>query len=281
MHPTLEHPSQIMGAEWTGETFFRDLFARAPIACFSVGTDGRVRAANKRALDVVGYQAPEIIGRPVLNLYADTPAGKAKAEEQFLLFRSGAEVRSTELEMRRADGRSVWINLSVNPIIDGRGRLTASCSVVQEIPKPRLSAPPQLQQVHAGPSSTTMLRVTQTGHFRTAQDLLRRFLIKSGSTSYFIRPEEIDWIGAAGNYVELHIGNKSLLMRKTMNALETKLDSRRFLRIHRSAIVNVERIKELRPWHYGDHKIVLFDGTQLTLKRYYSERLAQLVGEPV
>ena len=87
-------------------------------------------------------------------------------------------------------------------------------------------------------------------------------------------------MSAAGNYVELHIGPKSHLIRKTMNDLEAKLDPHRFLRVLRTAIVNIERIKELRPWHYGDHKIVLFDGTQLTLKRCYGEKLEQLVGEP-
>jgi len=93
--------------------------------------------------------------------------------------------------------------------------------------------------------------------------------------------EDIDWVGAAGNYVELHVGKKSHLMRTTMHTLEARLDPRRFLRIHRSVIINVERIKELRPWHYGDNKIVLFDGTQLTLKHCHSEKLERLVGEPV
>ncbi len=274
--------AQEKAGEWNDERLYRGLFVEAPIACFSVGVDGRVLAANRRALDLVGYRPSEIMGRAVLDLYADTPAGKRKAEEQFLLFRSGAEVRGTELEMRRANGRSVWIMLSATPIRDHTGQVTASCSVVQEILRNTLPAATQLERDQPGASFEG-----DTERFGLVRDpdlgreIRKRFLVKSGSTSYFVRIEDIDWVGAAGNYVELHIGKKSHLMRKTMNSIEAKLDPRRFLRIHRSVIVNIERMKELRSWHYGDHKIVLFDGTQLTLKRAHREGLERLVGEPI
>jgi len=274
--------AQGKAGEWNNERLYRDLFVEAPIACFSVGVDSRIRAANKQALGLVGYKLSEVLGRPVLDLYADTPAGKIKAQEQFLMFRSGAEIRGAELEMRGADGRSVRIMLSAAPIRDHTGQVTASCSVVQEIQGKSLPAATRLEKDQPGASFEN-----DTERFGLVRDrdlgleIRKRFLVKSGSTSYFVRIEDIDWVGAAGNYVELHIGKKSHLMRKTMNALESKLDPRRFLRIHRSMIVNVERIKELRPWHYGDHRIVLFDGTQLTLKRCHSEKLEQWVGETI
>lgn len=281
-HPELAQAIDERGSKWTDETFYHDLFAEAPIACFSVGVDGRIRAANRCALELVGYRAPELIGRAVFDLYADTPEGKTKAQEQFLLFRSGAEICGAELEMRHADGRSVWITLSAKPIRDRTGQVAVSCSVVQELQKNSSSTAARLEQHHAGPSfgsdSESFARGLDRGPKR---EFLERFVIKSGSTSHFVRMEDIDWVRGAGNYVELHIGKSAYLMRKTMNALQTKLDPRRFLRIHRSVIVNVERIKEIRPWHYGDHRIVLFDGTQLTLKRCHSAKLEQLVGEPV
>ena len=280
MHSALEHSSQVMGAEWAGETFFRDLFAQAPVACFSVGVDGRVRAANRRALDLVGYEAPEIIGRSVLNLYADTPAGKTKAKTQFLLFRSGAEIRGAELEMRRAGGTSIWIRLYANPIRDRTGRVTASCSVVEEIQTYSCAAAARLQQDHATLSCESD-RFDLIRERSSARELIKRFLIKSSDTSCFVRMDDIDWVGAAGNYVELHIGNRLHLIRKTMNAIEAELDRRRFLRIHRSVIVNIESIKELRSWRYGDHKVVLYSGTQLTLKRCNSKKLEQLLGESI
>ena len=282
MHRALELPGQAMGAEQTGETFFRDLFAQAPIACFSVGVDGRVRAANRRALDLVGYQEPEIIGRPVLDLYADTAAGKTKAKRQFLLFRSGVEIRGAELEMRRAGGTSIRIRLFANPIRDRTGQVTASCSVVEAIQAYSGAAAELPQQDHAKLAFESGAETFDLTRDRaSARDLTKRFLIRSSGTSYFVRMDDIDWVGAAGNYVEVHIGNKLHLLRKTMNALEAELDPRRFLRIHRSVIVNVERIKELRPWRYGDNKVVLFGGTQLTLKRCNSEKLEQLVGGPI
>jgi len=282
MHATSKAHVQEKACEGSDQELYRDLFIEAPVACFSVGVDGRIRAANKQALRLTGYRRSEVVGRWVLDLYADTPAGKAKAEEQFLQFRSGAEIRRAELEMRRADGASVWIALSATPIRDRLGQVAASCSVVEEIRKSSLVGVARLQQHHTARLFESEGRSSHlAGDRGTARELTKRFLIKSSGGSYFVRIEDIDWIGAAGNYVELHIGNKSHLMRKTMNALEAKLDARQFLRVHRSAIVNVERIKELRPWHYGDHKIVLFDHTQLTLKRCHVEKLELLVGEPI
>ena len=281
MNPALRGAIQERSDESNAVSFYRDLFAEAPIACFSIGIDGRIRAANKQALAFIGYRLPEIAGRSVLDLYADTSAGRVKAEEQFLRFRDGAEVHCAELEMRRADGTSLWITLSARPIRERTGQVVASCSVVQEIQDKLWPAHRQLPQDHAralfGSNSETF---AQVDHSRPAQEHLRRLVVKTRGNSYFVKVEDIDWVSAAGNYVELHIGPKSHLIRKTMNDLEAKLDPHRFLRVHRTAIVNIERIKELRPWHYGDRKIVLFDGTQLTLKRCYSEKLEQLVGEP-
>ena len=281
-HPALRQAAERKSSEWKGESFYRDLFAEVPIACFSIGVDRRIRAANRQALGLLGYRLSDILGRPFLELYADTPAGKKKAEEQFLLFRSGAQIRGEELEMRRVDGTSVWIMLSATPIRDRTGQVAATCSVVEEIRKNSFLTAARLEQDHEGLSfEGGAERFALPRDCRPGRQLQKRFVIKSGGTSYFVRMDEIDWVGGAGNYVELHIGKRSYLMRKTMNALEIKLDSRRFLRIHRSAIVNVERIKELRPWHYGDRKVVLLDGTQLTLKRCYSDKLEQLAGEPI
>jgi len=281
MHSASKLPVQEKAFESTGGGLYRDLFVEAPIACFSVGIDSRIRAANKKALGLLGYELSEVLGRPVLDLYADTPAGKAEAKKQFLQFLSGAEVHATGLEMRRVDGTSVWIDLTVGTIRDSMGRVTASCSLVEEIPS--RSSPGRLSQLHQDRDRPLFVnsveRFALIRNSGPTQEFLKRFLIKSGSASYFVKVEDIDWVAAAGNYVELHVGPKSHLMRKTMNTVEAKLDPQRFLRIHRSAIVNVERIKELRPRRYGDHQIVLFGGTQLILKRCHAAKLEQMVGE--
>ena len=100
-----------------------------------------------------------------------------------------------------------------------------------------------------------------------------RIAIKSGGHVVFVRTQNVDWVEAADNYVCLHCGAETHPMRETMNALEAKLDSGRFIRIHRSTIVNMDRIKELQPWFRGDYLVILHDGTQLTLSRNYRDRL--------
>jgi two-component system LytT family response regulator len=110
---------------------------------------------------------------------------------------------------------------------------------------------------------------------------VERLVVKSGGRVFFLRTDEIDWIEAAGNYVRLHLGQESHLFRETMNRMETRLDDRRFARIHRSRIVNTERIKELQPWFNGDHVVILRDGTRLTLSRGYKDKLQQRFGKGV
>jgi two-component system LytT family response regulator len=107
---------------------------------------------------------------------------------------------------------------------------------------------------------------------------LERFVIKSGGRVFFVRSEEIDWIEAAGNYVKLHVGNDAHLFRETMNALESQLDADTFFRIHRSHIVNIERVKELQPWFNGEYVVFLRNGTRLTLSRGYREKLQERIG---
>src|SRR5713226_9335661 len=108
---------------------------------------------------------------------------------------------------------------------------------------------------------------------KPGQKYLERLVIKSGGRIFFLRAEEIDWIEASGNYVRLHAGKESHLLRDTMHGIEGRLDPARFVRVHRSTIVNLDRIKELHPWFRGDHVIVLRDGTRLTLSRGCREKL--------
>ena len=108
---------------------------------------------------------------------------------------------------------------------------------------------------------------------------LERLVIKAGGRVFFLRVDEIDWIEAAANYVKLHVGKESHLLRETINGLAAKLDPDRFLRIHRSIIVNLERVKELQPWFHGDYIVILQDGTRLNLSRTYRDRFIDLLGE--
>ena len=108
-----------------------------------------------------------------------------------------------------------------------------------------------------------------------------RFVVKSGGRIFFVRTGEIDWIEAAGNYVKLHVGNDSHLIRETMNAVESKLSPDLFVRIHRCHIVNIEQVRELQPWFNGEYVVFLKNGTRLTLSRGYRERLQERVGRTI
>src|SRR5262245_12192350 len=108
---------------------------------------------------------------------------------------------------------------------------------------------------------------------------LSRLIVKSAGRVFFIRTEEIDWIEAEGYYARLHVGGKSHLLRETLTNLESQLDQNRFLRIHRSTIVNLERIRELQTQSHGECAVVLIDGTQLKLSRGYRDRLTTLLGQ--
>jgi two-component system, LytTR family, response regulator len=108
---------------------------------------------------------------------------------------------------------------------------------------------------------------------RKDQPRAERLVVKSGGRLFFLRADEIDWVEAAGNYVRLHVGTTSHLLRETMNAIEGRLDPEKFFRIHRSRIVNMERIQELQPWLNGEYAVLLRTGTRLTLSRGYREKL--------
>jgi two-component system LytT family response regulator len=102
---------------------------------------------------------------------------------------------------------------------------------------------------------------------------LERLLVKVGGRVLFLPAEEIDWIEAAGVYVEIHAGSRKFLHRASLGELEESLDPQRFIRIHRSSIVNIQRVRELYPHSHGDYVAVLKDGTQLKLSRSYRPKL--------
>jgi two-component system LytT family response regulator len=109
-------------------------------------------------------------------------------------------------------------------------------------------------------------------------EYLERLLIRKGERMVLVRLDEVDWIDGAGNYLELHAGKTTYLLRHTLSGLESRLDPHAFLRIHRSTIVNVDRISELHPTFAGDYVVTLRDGTQLSLSRTYRGKVEQLAG---
>jgi two-component system LytT family response regulator len=108
-----------------------------------------------------------------------------------------------------------------------------------------------------------------------------RLIIKVDGRIVFLNACEINWIEADDKYVHLHIGEATYMLRKALVAIEAELDPNRFVRIHRSAIVNVEQIKELQPLFSGEYSILLQDATKLTVSRNHKDKLFELLGKPL
>ena len=108
---------------------------------------------------------------------------------------------------------------------------------------------------------------------------LQRLAVPTGPRSVFIRTEEIDWIEADRNYIRLHVGDRAYLMRENLGRIESALDPTKFCRIHRSTIVNIDRIQAVESLFRGEYLVVLHDGTRLTSGRSYRRNVHALMGK--
>jgi len=129
------------------------------------------------------------------------------------------------------------------------------------------------------PSESQTLRILRLLEAERGAGRFDRIAIREAGRIYFVELDDIDWIAGAGNHAELHTAEQSHLHRESLSSLENRLDPRRFLRIHRSTIVRIDRIRELRPRARGDYDVILKDGTSLSLSRRYHDRLSRLIPE--
>lgn len=104
-----------------------------------------------------------------------------------------------------------------------------------------------------------------------------RFVVRAASRLFFVRALEVDWISGEGNYARLHTGGKTHLVRETLTSVEARLDPRQFVRIHRSAIINVERIAALQPRTHGEYLVTMTDGSCLTSSRTHGGKLRSIL----
>jgi two-component system LytT family response regulator len=104
-----------------------------------------------------------------------------------------------------------------------------------------------------------------------------RLAVRSGERTEFVRFDDIDWIDVEGDYARLHVGKDKHLLRETLADLERRLPAARFIRIHRSFIVQSDRIQSVQPWFKGDYVITLRDGTRLQSGRTYRQRVQELL----
>jgi two-component system LytT family response regulator len=114
---------------------------------------------------------------------------------------------------------------------------------------------------------TALSRAKERVRAKSPSSFVRRFLVRTREKVLLLKSDDLEWIEAADYYVSLHTGGKSYLLRQTMAEIERQLDPAKFVRVHRSAIVNLERVREMHPLFRGDSVLVLTDGTQIRLSR--------------
>lgn len=124
----------------------------------------------------------------------------------------------------------------------------------------------RLQELHAAAATGSVEEPTARRH-------AERLLVADDGRSFFVRAADVDWIEAARNYVRLHAGDRVHTVRTTLAALEQRLDPGRFRRISRSALVNLDRVREVQPWFHGDAIVILESGARVTLSRRYRRNL--------
>jgi two-component system LytT family response regulator len=134
------------------------------------------------------------------------------------------------------------------------------------------------QILHEGSQSLDRQMFFILRALKARPEYAERFIVKSNGHMFFIKTDDIHWIEAEGNYVRLHSGKESHLLRETISALESQLDPKKFMRVHRSTIVNLDCVKELQSWFHGDYRIIMRGGKELMLSRSYRDRLSGLFG---
>ncbi|MFQ5638243.1 MAG: LytR/AlgR family response regulator transcription factor [bacterium] len=132
-----------------------------------------------------------------------------------------------------------------------------------------------LDRLQQGSSSAQVLSILK--YLRTTQTDADKFWVKDNGSYKPVAHNEIDWIEAMDDYACLHVGEKTYLVSQTMQRLEARLDDKKFMRIHRSTIVNLERVREIRPEGDGRYQVILKNGTQLALSRSQAKKLRGLM----
>jgi two-component system LytT family response regulator len=127
-----------------------------------------------------------------------------------------------------------------------------------------------------GANAAQQAQAAMIAELRPPSKPLERLAVKTSGKVIFVKVGDIDYIESAHNYVELHVEKQSHLLRETLNAIEARLPAEKFVRISRSVIVNIERVKELQPLFYGEYTVTLHNGARLTLSRRFRDKLQQL-----
>ncbi len=129
---------------------------------------------------------------------------------------------------------------------------------------------------HATPESNSKL-FDFLDRVRAERGFVKRFVVRKGSKLSFVRIADVDWIDVTSNYIRLHVAGTRHLVRQTLKSVEGQLDPDVFIRVHRSIIINVDRVESVEPHLHGEYEVTMQDGTRFTTSRSYSSRLRALL----
>jgi two-component system LytT family response regulator len=197
------------------------------------------------AAEVAGADAPSVVFVTAFDQYA----------------LRAFEVHAIDYLVKPVDATRLHATLSrLSPRTDERRATTDELARLARIVE-------ELRQAHAAHADP--------GNRKRPRD---RLLVTTDGRSVLVPVTEIDWIEAAGNYVRLHRGSTILMMRESLSSIESSLDSQTFVRVHRGAVVNIARIKEVQPWFSGAAVVILTTGQRLTISRSYRKQFEARFG---
>ena len=251
-----------------------DIVENAGDAIIMIDECGVVEAFNAAAERLFGYGDGEVIGQNVRMLMPEPYNGDHDGHlAQYVpKGNSGGVETRREVAGRRKDGTEFPMDCAVSEMAAGEGERERKgfIGIVRDL----------TERKHVGEDGTGFVvngARRDVGPDPAAH--IHRFAVKeSDNRISFLDVNEIDWIEGARDYVRLHSGARSHLVRSTMNSLSQKLDPIAFLRIHRSSIVRIDAIKELSPLFHGDYAVILHDGTELRLSRRYLRQAHGVLG---
>ena len=252
---------QVDGQIRIAEKQVRDIVENAGDAIIMIDEYGVVEAFNVPAERLFGYSAGEVIGRNVKMLMPEPFSGAHDGHLARYVHNGKSGVVGTRREVggRRKDGTEFPMDCAVSETVVGERK--GFIGIVRDL----------TEHKHVGDDGTGFVvngARRETVPYSAAY--IHRFAVKDdGDRILFLDVSEVDWIEGARDYVRLHNGARSHLIRSTMKSISQKLDPNTFLRIHRSAIVRIDAIKELSPLFHGDYAVILHDGTELRLSRRY------------
>lgn len=259
-----------------------------------------VAAIREQRPDVVclDVQMPELDGFGVLNQLGDGPAPKvlfvtAYDEHALRAFDVHAvdyvlkpvdadRFRTAFERARRAHQESVAVN-RLGQLLDTVRRVSDGSPAIagEYAPPAALGGSSDHGAGNGATNGSTnggMQVAANGGNGAAASQYASRILVKHDGRMFFVKVGDIDWIEADRNYVRLHVGNTAHTIRERISHIEETLDPRIFARIHRSTIVNLNRVREMQQWFSGDYVVILENGARLRLSRHYRDRVERQVG---